>query len=140
MPVYQLDIEEDYYDFELIGISSHEKNYRLAWAMNKGMGWKLARMKDIVINGKHETSSHAQFQFAHPVEQTIVTLIDNKTEDGFLLPELHQFDYVLKIEDAYTDIDDLFYKRLRSVSFVLAVHSLDISKLKSRQNLVYEPR
>jgi hypothetical protein len=138
--VYHLDIEEDYYDFELVGISSHEKDYRLAWAMNRKLNWKLSRRADIVLVQKYAESRHAQFRYVHPVEQTIITLIDNKTEDGFLLPELQQFDYVLKIDDAYKAADDAFYRKLRTVPFVLAVHVLDIARLKSKQNLIYEYR
>lgn len=139
MAVFILDIEEDY-DFDLIGISSHEKDYRLAWSLNRCMRWKMVRIDDILIHQKNEISRHAQFRFIHPVEQTIITLIDNKTPGGFFLPDVQQFDYVIKIENERYGCDDTFYKKLRSTPFVLTAYTLQIDKIKSKQNLLYEFR
>ena len=37
-------LEEEYeYDFDLYGISSHEKDYRICWAINNSLGLSLER-------------------------------------------------------------------------------------------------
>ncbi len=139
MPIYTLEIEDNY-DFDLIGISSHEKDYRLAWALNKCMFWRMVRIADIDVQQKSSRSAHGQFRFSHPIEQTVITLIDNKTQDGFFMQELQQFDYLLKIENERFGCDDAFYKKLRTTPFVLTAYPLQIEKLKSKQNLLYEYR
>jgi len=139
VPIYTLEIEDNY-DFDLIGISSHEKDYRLVWAMNKRMLWRMARIAEISMSQKDVTSLHGQFRFEHPIEQTVITLIDNKTQDGYFMQELQQFDYLLKIEGERKNCDDAFYKKLRSTPFVLTAFVLQIDKLKTKQNLLYEYR
>lgn len=137
MITHTLDIEDDY-DFDLIGISSHERDYRLVWSLNRMMGWKMIRHTDITVEGKRGISSHARFIYVHPMDQTVVTLIDNKTPHGYFLPEVVQFDYLLKIEGSNFEQDDGFYRKLRSTPFILTAFPLAIDKLRSKQNLIYE--
>lgn len=139
MAVYTLEIEDNY-DFELIGISSHEKDYRLAWALNKRMDWKMIRIADVLIEQKNSVSSHAQFRYLHQLDHTIITMIDNNTPGGYLLPDASQFDYLIKIENARVDLGDVFLRKIKSAQFVLAAFELNIDKLKSKQNLLYEYR
>jgi hypothetical protein len=136
---HTLEIEEEY-DFEIIGVSSHEKDYRLAWSLNKHMGWRLKRKNDIEIRGKRSVSVHAQYSWVHPVDQTVFTLIDNKTPDGVFMPDMAQFDYILKIEQSGEVVSDAFYQRLRNADFVLAIQLQDVDKLKFKNNLLEEGR
>jgi len=55
--------EEDYYDFDLLGISSHEKNYRLVWSLNRGMNWMLSKVDDVCLDWKGVSSSHSVFKY-----------------------------------------------------------------------------
>jgi hypothetical protein len=136
---YTLDIEDNY-DFDLMGISSHERDYRLAWSLNRCMDWKLTRIDNIIIDHKTGTTEHAQFRFTDITEQSVITLIDNKTPNGLFLPEAQQFDYLLKIDNDRNGCDDLFFKKIRSAQFVITAYPLEVSKLKSKQNLLYEYR
>lgn len=136
MPVYTLDIEDDY-SFDLIGISSHVHDYRLSWALNKHMGWMLERQNDVVVKTVKNLSFHALFEYNHEQEMTLIALLSNKSENGFLLPELQQFDYLLKIENLQHELNDAFYKQLRNTSFIQTVMVVDASKIKSRHNLIY---
>ena len=139
MAFHTLEIEDEY-DFEIIGVSSHEKDYRLAWSLNKSMGWRLVRIEDAVAEGKRSTTHHARFRWTHPVDQTVFTLIDNKTPDGVFMPDMAQFDYILKIEQSGEVVSDAFYQRLRNADFVLAIHLQDVDKLKFKNNLLEEGR
>ncbi|MCB0381697.1 MAG: IPExxxVDY family protein, partial [Flavobacteriales bacterium] len=44
-----LSLEEDY-DFALLGISCHTKDYRLCWELNKVLNFDLVRSTDLEIN------------------------------------------------------------------------------------------
>ena len=139
MAFHTLEIEEEY-DFEIIVVSSHEKDYRLAWSLNKTLGWRLVRIADAVVEGKRSTTHHARFRCTHPVDQTVFTLIDNNTPEGMFMPDLPQFDYLLKIEMSGDEPDDEFYQQLRSADFVLAIQRQDVNKLKHKNHLLDESR
>lgn len=139
MAFHTLEIEEEY-DFEIIGVSSHEKDYRLAWSLNKCLGWRLRRKHDLEVRGKRSVSYHAQYHWVHPVDLVVFTLIDNKTPEGIFMPDLAQFDYILKIEQAGEELSDAFLHRLRQADFVLAVQRQNVDKLKFKNNLLDESR
>ena len=139
MAFHTLEIEEEY-DFEIIGVSSHEKDYRLAWSLNKTLGWRLVRIEDAVVEGKRSTTHHARFRWTHPVDQTVFTLIDNKTPDGTFMPELIQFDYLLKIEQPSESVMKKLQSGLRNTDFVLAFQRQEVDKLKHKDILLDENR
>jgi len=137
--IYTLDIEDDY-EFDVIGISSHEKPYRLAWSLNRGMNWMMSRREDLTVPQRNAVSGHAQFRYNHPNDTSVITLIDNKTSEGLFLPELSQFDFILKLENMRFGCDDHMLKKLRNCAFVITAFPLQIEKLKSKQNLIFEHR
>ena len=139
MAFHTLEIEDEY-DFEIIGVSSHEKDYRLAWSLNKSLGWRLVRIEDVVVDGKRSTTQHARFRWMHPVDQTVFTLIDNKTPDGTFMPELIQFDYLLKIEQPSESVMKKLQSGLRNTDFVLAFQRQEVDKLKHKDILLDENR
>jgi hypothetical protein len=136
---HTLEIEDEY-DFEIIGVSSHEKDYRLAWSLNKSMGWRLVRIEDAVAEGKRSTTYHARFRWTHPVDQTVFTLIDNKTPEGTFMPDLAQFDYILKIEQPAEESMNRLLAGLRQSDFVLTFQRQEVDKLKFKDNLLDENR
>ena len=139
MAFHTLEIEDEY-DFEIIGVSSHEKDYRLAWSLNKTLGWRLVRIQDAVIEGKRSTTHHARFRWTHPVDQTVFTLIDNKTPEGTFMPDLMQFDYLLKIEHAVESTMKKLQEGLRKTDFVNAFQKQEVEKLKFKDPLLDENR
>ncbi len=139
MAFHTLEIEDEY-DFEIIGVSSHEKDYRLAWSLNKTLGWRLVRIEDAVVEGKRSTTHHARFRWTHPVDQTVFTLIDNKTPEGTFMPELIQFDYLLKIEQPSESVMKKLQSGLRNTDFVLAFQRQEVDKLKHKDILLDENR
>ena len=50
----RLDIEYTY-DFELLGLISSAKGYRLAWEINRLLGVRLVKQPDLVIYGKNKS-------------------------------------------------------------------------------------
>jgi hypothetical protein len=137
---YSLDEEVDY-DFKLIGISCHEKDYRLCWGINSVTEMNLERqsndLQPIPTKKKPEVSSHALFSGYEYDDENEYHLIVNRTPNGYLLPEKPQADYVLLIRDNFPiDIDQLC-KDLKTIPFVLTVFLLEPTSLKSRDNLIF---
>lgn len=132
-----LHITNDY-DFDVIGISSHEKDYRVAWTLNKQLGIKLTHLKDLVVSGRLNTSTHPVFRYEDPVKKMVYTLFDNKTENGYLLSDLQQFDYVLKIEGLQAVDHEETIKKLKQAPLVNAALHLDVERIRSKDVLVFE--
>ncbi|MFM7309440.1 MAG: IPExxxVDY family protein [Flavobacteriales bacterium] len=132
-----LHITNDY-DFDAIGISSHEKDYRVAWSLNTHLGLSLVHLKDLVVSGRLNTSTHPVYRYEDPVKKMVYTLFDNKTENGYLLSDLQQFDYVLKIEGLQAVDQEEIIQKLKQTPLVNAVLHLDVERLKSKDMLVFE--
>jgi hypothetical protein len=77
------------------------------------------------------------YEFDHELEMIFIALMGNKSADGDLLPELQQFDYVLKIENLQHELTDDFIKQLRKTPYIQTVMIVDAERIKSRQNLIY---
>ncbi|GAB4132915.1 MAG: hypothetical protein Fur0041_04660 [Bacteroidia bacterium] len=135
----KLEIEYDY-DFILIGISCHEKPYRLAWAVNNELGITLERSELLSISLKKNEapSGFVNFNFEHPDHEVSYTLVQNRSETGMLIPELSQADYFLIARGPFgTSEQDEILRRMKAVSFVLTAFAVDPEQLKSKQNLLF---
>ncbi len=137
---YSLDDEVEY-DFKLIGISCHEKDYRLCWGINSVMEFTLERtdkeLQTFPSKKNPQVSTHTLFSAFDEDSETEFHLIVNRTSMGYLIPEKPQADYLFLIkEDGGVDINDLL-QRLRSISFVLTTFMIEVETLKSKDNLVF---
>ena len=135
--VLKLDFD---YDFALIGISCHLKDYRLSWAINKILGIDLQKGdQDLEIydkkNGKREY--FAISEFFDEDEEAMYYLISNRCPDGYLVPEHREADFFLMIRDgSHTDAEQIA-DRIRSIDFVLTCFTVNIDRLKSKENLLF---
>lgn len=132
MPVYHLHVEVEF-DFQLVGLTCHEREHRIAWSLNKSLGWSLERQDDLFPN--HDGLGFPMFCFEN--EDSQYSLFSNKTGFDCLIPELQHYDYLLKIENQQEEIEDDFFRALRSVPMVIAAFPVLIEKLKSKQNLIW---
>lgn len=134
-------LEEDVsFSFYLIGISSHYHDYRLCWAINKSLNFNLERADNEIV--VHERSnrqllSFPSFYFICPESEVMFELIANRNADGFLIPEMMQADYFLKIDDFYAESISELIKELRNISMVNMAFQVDPENLRSKYNLIY---
>lgn len=137
MSKYRLEWEDDS-DFIAIGIASHQKDYRLAWALNKALDCSFIRLEDYKSVGK-TPSRHAFFKWSEPEGHYSFWLLANRGEEAFLLPELKQADYLLVIE-GMTDMLDIqsIQGQVKKIDTVLTAFEIDQTKTKSIQNIVVE--
>ncbi|WP_306641508.1 IPExxxVDY family protein [Sanyastnella coralliicola] len=134
---YKLDFEFDY-SFLLFGISCHDSSHRLCWYLNKELDLKLSMEGEHEVPQRSGKSRHVLYQHVAEDELQVWSLIANHSTDGPLIPELKQFDYLLKIEEGdhlnETDISN----QIRSLSPVIACFPLDAAGLKHKDNLIFE--
>ena len=139
MKKHLLEIEYDF-DFVLIGISSHEKDYRICWALNQKLGLELIKTDPLEIKDKkqEDASSFSLFVCERPDEFMEYLIIANRSEKGLLIPEQKQMDYFFVIKGEMDDeqIEEMVNK-IKEINFVLTAVRIDPSVLKSKQNLIF---
>ncbi len=139
MATHFLDIDySDQYEFILVGLSCRQKDYRLAWSLNKEMNWSFERVDDLEIRNKSGNSFHSRFVFHHAEDMVLYSLLSNRADEKFILPEWSQFDYLLKIEEGSFNLNDAFYKGLRKSPFVLAAYEIREETVRSKNNLIMQ--
>ncbi|NJO70376.1 MAG: IPExxxVDY family protein [Bacteroidetes bacterium] len=99
-------------EFHLIGIASHENDYRLAWAINSVLKISLAKSEDAVVfhdKYKHDISLSLFTQnFAE--QGYSLKLFANKGDNFFLLEEYKNIDFFMKIEGEISEMKLLYIK------------------------------
>ena len=139
MPKFRLDVEYDY-DFFLVGISCHEKPFRICWAINKELELNLEQTEPLQISMKKNATATEFPLFAEEDQQheTAIYVIANKSENQVLVPEQESADYFFIAKGPFTVTDkERMMRQLKSISFVLMSYSIDPSTLRSKQNLVF---
>jgi hypothetical protein len=139
-------LSADYsYDFNLLGMTSVAKEYKLAWSINKALGVNLKKENDIAIEFLNDVRLVIS-NYLHQSENSSFRLLKNKSVGegenapaSFLVPEMKNFDFLLVIRDETGSVDaqDIASKisKLDTVGFVAKI---DTDKLKSRENLIFE--
>lgn len=163
MVKHTLEIEYDY-DFVLIGISSHEKDYRFCWALNNKLKLELVKKDSLEIKGKKQTTpSYFSFfafddedQFkeysvlANLSESKSMVLVENnlfetgerkqgsQTENEYLIPEHKQMNYLFVIRGEMEDEEvEALIKQIKEIDIILTAVRIDPKGLKSKQNLIF---
>jgi hypothetical protein len=132
-----LTIEEDY-DFTLIGISCHSKDYRLCWELNKMLNTDLIRTKDYDINKKNGKSSFSFYEFIDESNYLEYFFISNRGKSGFLIPEQNNVDFFILIRGSTSDsLTKEIIGKINSLSLVLTSFNIDPTQLRSKQNLLF---
>lgn len=118
----KLDIEPEAYS--IIGISSHENDYRLSWSINEQMKLSLVQNKSMkAVEGKEFTC------FTHEDDNQTIILISNRCENGFLFEKYKNFDFILKL---YPELDEAetaeWLSNLKKVPLISAVINISVTK------------
>ena len=162
MGKHTLKIEYDY-DFVLIGISSHEKDYRICWALNNLLGLSLTKNESLEIRSKKQDTPSFFSLFSYEnseefIEYTVISnLSENKlslskehslfdksakgsqsTENGILIAEHKQMNYffVIRGELENSEVDEII-RKIKEIDIVLTAVNIDVKELKSKKNLIF---
>jgi hypothetical protein len=133
---FQLEVEYDF-DFLVLGISCHEKDYRMCWMLNKALDYGLEWTEDLEIQLSHGAVYFPMYHYQVPEDLTSIYLIKNRVEGGILLPELKQMDYLLKIENNQAEHAKIL-RTIRKIPHVIGTFDVEVSRLKSKDHLIFE--
>ena len=132
---------EPTFDFELLGIVSPIRDYRMAWLVNKELELNLVKADDLELEFlSAEKLEISQYFLSLP--HGFIQLLKNKALNSaqqlaYLVPELKNLDYFLLVQDETEQLDlSNFMEKLSRNPLVQSIVRIDISKLKSKENLL----
>ena len=128
------------YDFELIGIRSSAKGYKLAWEINTALGVQLVRQPDLAVGFKNDEEKNFSF-YEYETRLNRLKLFKNKPVDSdsgkyFLVPEFPHFDFIILIQ-MEEQVRTKVIEQLRHISSIELVANIPLDGLKSKSNFVF---
>ena len=159
---YSIDFEYDY-KFLLIGISSPLKDYHICYKLNKELNASLSRSElDIAMNFNDgvEKAYFSLYEYWDEQYQNQWYLLTNKckivcTEENqdqgtifegfiqnrkkmkYLIPENSKTDYYLQVHGIFNeDSKRHLLKNIKKLNRVVSAHEINITELRSKENLI----
>jgi len=136
----KLKVDHDF-RFRLIGISCHENDYRLVWAINNLLGMQFVRTGNLLM---HHAKLNLDLEFSlysYQDDDRYLTyhLISNRCPDGFLFPEIKNLDFLIQITGELTDGEQKsVIKNLKSVEIISAAFLLHPGEIKGIGQVLQE--
>ena len=152
----------DAIDYHLIAIHTFLEDYRLAYFINQKLSINLSKNDtDIQIKIKEDEAHFSRFSYEGSENKNTWDLIQNKNGvlhenekskthnlfsdvtmqvliKVFLLPEFKKVDYFFKIENTDETLNlDKIKTLLNTINNVSAVYSVETTKIKSKNNLIF---
>lgn len=154
-----LEVEDEH--FYLIAIYSSLEGYKMAYFINKYLGFKLEReRKDIDFNHNEYDAFYSLYTHKAPNSYYTLDLVSNKfkgepkrilssgslfeeeelsPQEVYLLPEYDKVDYFLKISEEIQPKEfNRMLNKISQIPGVQAAYAIDVDNLKSKQNLIFE--
>ncbi len=128
------DEQED--SFAIIGISCHQRDYRLCWELNRVLEIELQKEED--IPGPAKDISFSRYYYNNEDFLQDFYLLTNKIGKIFLASELKQADYILQVYGLRSEAepDDLLQK-ISGIDGVLTTFTYNAENLKHGHPLFY---
>lgn len=133
MARHKLDLSAEP-DVAVIGISCHENDYRLCWALNKSLDLALTRRAtDVASEGG--PARFAAFDHLDDDGQVTISLVSNRSEGLLLVKDQKQADFFLLVDEHAHLTAAETLDRARSTEFILAAFAVDAKRLRSGPGL-----
>ena len=159
MALHKLLVDDFYNDtFSLLAIHCTIEDYRVAYLLNQFLQIKLNRNPQD-LDFKYVAASYAIYEWEDKSQQMTWSLVSNvckKEEDSListgslfdtqskiirthnLIPEFKKVNYLLKIDNDGNFINEkTIIHKIQEISQIAAVYSIDVSQLKSKENLIF---
>lgn len=128
------------YNFELIGVTTAVRGYKLAWEINQRLGVQLIKQPDLVVGFKNnEEKAFPFYDYETPLNRLKLfknTPSDHEFAKYFLIPEFPHYDFIiLAAMEEHTP--EQLIKLIRSISSVQLAASIPLEGLKSKSNFIF---
>jgi hypothetical protein len=129
------------YDFDLLGLTTAAKGYKLAWDMNQTLHIQLVKQPDLAVGFKNNDERSFSF-YAFETQINRLKLFKNRPSEGdtgkyFLIPEFPHFDFIIlaAMKDQYAHPQLL--ELIKSISSVQFAAFIPMEGLKSKSNFIF---
>ncbi len=135
-------LEIDYsYDFELLGVISSAKSFKLAWDINTKFGIRLIKQPDLRIQFNNNITGTYTY-FSHDSPLNLVRLFRNRANEmeavkNLLVQEHPHFDYIIMSQGADVLPINVLQEQLRSISSIELVAFIPLDSLKSKDYFIF---
>jgi len=159
MALHKLLVDDfDTETYSLLAIHCTIEDYRVAYLLNKQLQINLQR-KPQDLDVQYNASSFSIFEWEDEKQQMTWNLVSNickKEEESIasigslfeaqsnilrtynLIPEYKKVNYLLKIDNDGNYIDEkTIIHKIQEIPQIAAVFSIDVSQLKSKDNLIF---
>ena len=142
MKTFKLEVDYDY-DFDLFGLVSSSKEYKLAWSLNKSLHIRLIKQQDLNFDffnkGRLVISNYLYMSEHHTIRLFRNKSVDLSTlKKPFLVPDIKEYDYILQMSGGVADGSSLeLLNRFKLVPLIQYVKKFDPNSLKFKENLMF---
>ncbi len=121
------------------GISAHQKDYRIAWAINNQTDLQLAKHEDLVVEDKKKSRDFSLFLCRNDEEELVYTLVSNISEKGILDKKNRIFDFFFVVSgEVWKNLEQELHSKLKRIRLIQAVYLLDEKQTKQLNHLHLE--
>lgn len=129
------------FDFDLLGIISSAKGYKLAWDINRQLHINLVRQPDLEVGFKKNEEKNFSF-YAYETNINRLKLFKNKPVDGepgkyFLVPEFPHFDFIFLTQGDDDSLQESIIPQLKLIPSIELVAPIEVEGLKSKSNFIF---
>lgn len=129
------------FDFELLGLTSSAKGYKLAWEVNQVLGIQLVKQPDLVVGFKNNEEKSFSY-YAYETQLNRLKMFKNRpseTDPGkyFLIPEFPHFDFIIlaAMEEQYAH--QQLIQLIKPIASIQLVSLIPLEGLKSKSNFIF---
>lgn len=136
--VHKLKIDTQF-PFQIIGISSHENDYRLIWAVNTGINTAFVRISNFeVSDGKQNNNEFSRYFYDDTDRCLGLYIISNRCDNGYLVPEYRNIDYFLFVKgECEPGYPSGLAVKLKKVEIISTAFVIDQKSIRSLKKILY---
>jgi len=134
--VHKLKIDNQF-PFRTIGISSHENDYRLIWAINAKLHTAFVKMANYkAFNETVAENEFSRYFFEDEDRYISFYILSNRCDNGYLVPEYRKVDYFMFLKgETEPGFAEAMVGKLKQVDILLTAFLVDNRTLKSIKKL-----
>lgn len=129
------------FDFELMGLISSAKGYKVAWEINRVLGVQLVKQADLVVGFKNNKEKGFSY-YAHQTQIHRLKLFKNKPSEQerakyFLIPEFPHYDFIILADIKEQYPHQQLIHLIKSITSIQLAASIPLEGLKSKSNFIF---
>ena len=129
------------FNFQLLGVTSAARGYKLAWELNRLLDINLVKQPDLAVGFKKEEEKYFSY---YSFEASFNRLklfknrpVDQETGKYFLIPEFPHFDFIILAAMDENHLEQELIEMIRTTPSIQFVAPIPLEKLKSKSNFIF---